>query len=1140
MAPLVVRMHVVQTQAHGEHMVIYGVGEDGYPKTLHVRYHPACYIRAQPNEIEEELSADVKSVRDALRSKPGYLPGESREVAARRFTYFEPTGAFWEARFQSAEQLRAAASALSKEGFELFQSDLDPVVRFYAELNLDTHGVVEISKAALDKSREEPVAPSQLRGLPAAAIPNRAVVAYFDFEVYSANGTFPNSRQPEDAIFMVCTVFKRMNEPRPFLVTAHALGPPEAYPDALGRLRVRATEGLPAGAAPPLVKFVCHATEADLLRAWCAQTGAHNAAYLVAHNGMGFDLPYLFERAVGWSTAENKKGARASVYAARYGPRQRFERGHAAGAKQNPVSVFKLGRKATLKSMGESDEALELRVQASDTAAHGHTETADIPLRGVVHVDTLLYLRKYHAHLEQFNLDFVAKHFLGEAEGKDGVTPAQMFSAFREKDPDMLVKTLLYCYQVGGGGALPCCAAAAASGILTEAPRASVQDVNLMVRLDEKVAISVSLPTYGSVFCVPSAFIQTRGQTVRVVAQCARFCNNRASDRVLLEARPGGGDDGAASSYEGATVIEPKAGFYKDRIVATLDFASLYPSLMMAYFICPTVRLPADAPWEGSCVSECSTTHVGAGGATELEERDVQLVLSYTPAAVGERVRPVQPALPTILADLKAMRKAVKRDMEAAEAAGDGALERMLNAKQLAIKVSMNSMYGFLGAGSNHLARPELAALITQRGRQALHRVGRFLSEAYPDTVDVLYGDTDSVMLLLKDVDPVEQGGMAAAFALGKRYAAEATKLLADERAEEVSNVLQLSPCTGDPNVEVRARFTPLALEFEKCYWPYLLVAKKMYCAGKYEQPEKMKKVEVKGLQLARRTVAEVVRAGQQRALDCLMKRRDEAAAREETLRTARALLAGDDADPVPYEFSQKLAFAYKVAATPYRRAKGTAKVEVTFDGRWRPQTDSDWALLMGDAPPPPHADTLPCTHEAYRPWVLQDASGAAVGQVVISQPHAHVATRMEEEAKGQGPRPGDRVRYVFLSRAHSRAEGALLATQACYAYAPEDARRALAEDEPARPNVARYFEPFVSGVCSFMGVVDVDLRGALERLGAGAMAAGAKEAKQNEQLGAMLEDHRAQARGGQRSVRSFFGGGTGTWGAPAAKRLKV
>ena len=44
-------------------------------------------------------------------------------------------------------------------------------------------------------------------------------------------------------------------------------------------------------------------------------------------------------------------------------------------------------------------------------------------------------------------------------------------------------------------------------------------------------------------------------------------------------------------AYEGATVLEPKAGYY-DKPVATLDFASLYPSIMMAHNLCYTTLLP--------------------------------------------------------------------------------------------------------------------------------------------------------------------------------------------------------------------------------------------------------------------------------------------------------------------------------------------------------------------------------------------------------------------------------------------------------------------------------------------------------------------------------------------------------------------
>lgn len=47
--------------------------------------------------------------------------------------------------------------------------------------------------------------------------------------------------------------------------------------------------------------------------------------------------------------------------------------------------------------------------------------------------------------------------------------------------------------------------------------------------------------------------------------------------------------------YEGATVIEPIRGFYNQPI-ATLDFASLYPSIMIAHNLCYTTCMIRPEP----------------------------------------------------------------------------------------------------------------------------------------------------------------------------------------------------------------------------------------------------------------------------------------------------------------------------------------------------------------------------------------------------------------------------------------------------------------------------------------------------------------------------------------------------------------
>lgn len=45
-------------------------------------------------------------------------------------------------------------------------------------------------------------------------------------------------------------------------------------------------------------------------------------------------------------------------------------------------------------------------------------------------------------------------------------------------------------------------------------------------------------------------------------------------------------------AYEGATVLHANTGYYTEPI-ATLDFASLYPSIMMAHNLCYSTLVPA-------------------------------------------------------------------------------------------------------------------------------------------------------------------------------------------------------------------------------------------------------------------------------------------------------------------------------------------------------------------------------------------------------------------------------------------------------------------------------------------------------------------------------------------------------------------
>ncbi|KAJ1560044.1 DNA-directed DNA polymerase delta, partial [Nowakowskiella sp. JEL0078] len=95
----------------------------------------------------------------------------------------------------------------------------------------------------------------------------------------------------------------------------------------------------------------------------------------------------------------------------------------------------------------------------------------------------------------------------------------------------------------------------------------------------DKLMCVINLSEMARVTGVPFNYLLTRGQQIKVVSQLFR----RAREENLLV--PAMDSQGTDEQYEGATVIDPEKGYY-DTPIATLDFTSLYPSIMMAHNLC--------------------------------------------------------------------------------------------------------------------------------------------------------------------------------------------------------------------------------------------------------------------------------------------------------------------------------------------------------------------------------------------------------------------------------------------------------------------------------------------------------------------------------------------------------------------------
>ena len=323
-----------------------------------------------------------------------------------------------------------------------------------------------------------------------------------------------------------------------------------------------------------------------------------------------------------------------------------------------------------------------------------------------------------------------------------------------------------------------------------------LKDAYLPQRLMDKLMCLVNYTEMARVTGVPFDFLLSKGQQVKFLQQLYRKCLEQ--QLVIPNLRSESSDE----QYEGATVIEPTRGYY-DVPVATLDFASLYPSIMQAHNLCYTTLL--------------NKTYVEKHN---LKKDDDYILTPNGDLFATAKVR--KGLLSQILEELLSARKKAKKEMATETNAFKKAV---LNGRQLALKISANSVYGLTGATVGKLPCLAIASSTTSYGRQMIEKTKAeveakyTIANGYTHDAQVIYGDTDSVMVKF-----------------GTTELAEAMKL-GEEAAEYVS-----------------AKFIkPIKLEFEKVYFPYLLINKKRYAGLYWTRPEKWDKMDTKGIETVRR-----------------------------------------------------------------------------------------------------------------------------------------------------------------------------------------------------------------------------------------------------------------------------------------------
>lgn len=407
-----------------------------------------------------------------------------------------------------------------------------------------------------------------------------------------------------------------------------------------------------------------------------------------------------------------------------------------------------------------------------NTSAYGDNTMKYMRMYGVTQFDLMFLIKKDHK-LESYKLNNVAEHFTGDK--KDDLSPSDLFK-YNTSTKDKIALVVKYC----------------------------AQDCWLLIELMLKLRIVTNMIGMANITMVSMQDIELRGQQIRVHTQIAYETKKENFLIPTTDYKPSGTID-EDDNFVGATVLDATPGAHFEPI-AGLDFASLYPSIMIAHnYDYSTI---VDDPQYDN-LEDCVYESINWG------DGEVKFVQNH------------QGIMPKILTRLWAERKDIRKQMKKLSSNDD--LYEVLNGVQLAIKVSMNSIYGFTGARYGRLPNKKIAAAVTASGREMIAHSKKCAEDWY--NCEVVYGDTDSIYVKFKS-ELSGQDHMDYVFKT------------APECAERISATFK----------------KPIELEFEKVMYPFILYSKKRYASLFWTNPLKYDYIDYKGIQVVRRDNCPFVR----------------------------------------------------------------------------------------------------------------------------------------------------------------------------------------------------------------------------------------------------------------------------------------
>lgn len=393
-----------------------------------------------------------------------------------------------------------------------------------------------------------------------------------------------------------------------------------------------------------------------------------------------------------------------------------------------------------------------------DSAAYGIQKLQYISMSGRVVMDLLTIVSRDYKFRNN-KLDTVAKEILGKS--KHDISAPQMFQIFealmKEKNEHNIAE-------------------------MTRVAKYCIQDSELVIELFEKLNIWVGAVELSSIAGINVFDLFTRGQQCR----CLSLIYDITRDsKIALTVR-----ENIIDKLRGALVREPKTGIHDFAI--TLDFKSMYPSIIIKYNMCFTTLIKEedlqfyskDEYHKIDCeVNVEEKEDKKSKKKNDTDEIDLTKETRIVSFNFSRKTKGILPILEeTLINERNNVRKKQK------EYTKDSVEWLVLEKRQMGLKILGNSIFGFTGTKTGRYRIPEVATSITSKGRELSQVCNDYLIEKY--NASIVYGDTDSVMFTVPHVKSNKE-----AIEFGKKMEKEVSSLFDDplymefEKAGRIFNI---------------------------------------------------------------------------------------------------------------------------------------------------------------------------------------------------------------------------------------------------------------------------------------------------------------------------------------------------------------